>query len=539
MHTAPRPDSTRALAWILLAALGLRGLVAWRNEVIFNDGPAFLQIAQWMQQGDWNAALSHPYHPLYPALVALVHGIVPDWECAAVACSIGAGVASVFVIHRFLRGAYGEQVAWIGAWLLAMHPYAVRFSADVQSDTVYLALFLAALTGLHPALRDQRPVLAFVAGLFAGLAYLTRPEGVGPVVVGMGLAGVAVLRGRWAPGRALGWAAALAAGLALTAGPYVVALRALGGEWTLTRKKSLLELAGLGRGPSEAEYALRLGETDLPLWLLALAIVVVGGALIAGLRSLRIGRAGIALGVVGVTLLAAVAAPAESAVMAGVVVSTLRPELLVLVALGFAVGTREVPGLRTLFVASVLGLYAAVLFGLLLVYGYVSRRHALPPVVLLLGPAALGVPVMADALGVAARRVSAARPSQRFWIVVVLLVVTAIALPKGLRDHRSEELAGRRAADWLAPRVQPPAVLASGRSKLGYYARLDWRPLRASGGLRPLAELQAEGVRYLIVEGETVGGTAAGPDAARLQELHRETANGREAVVYELLPAAP
>ena len=59
-----------ALGGVLIAAAVLRA-VRWQvTAVMFNDGPVFLALAQALDRGDWAAALSHPFHPLYPALIA-------------------------------------------------------------------------------------------------------------------------------------------------------------------------------------------------------------------------------------------------------------------------------------------------------------------------------------------------------------------------------------------------------------------------------------------------------------------------------------
>ena len=40
-----------------------------RTDVIFNDGPVFLQIAAQMQAGQWHTAFAHDQHPGYPLWV--------------------------------------------------------------------------------------------------------------------------------------------------------------------------------------------------------------------------------------------------------------------------------------------------------------------------------------------------------------------------------------------------------------------------------------------------------------------------------------
>jgi hypothetical protein len=82
--------------------------------------------------------------------------------------------------------------------------------------------------------------------------------------------------------------------------------------------------------------------------------------------------------------------------------------------------------------------------------------------------------------------------------------------------------------------------VASNRSKLGYYAEREWRPLRVQGAVRTLAALRRDGVRQVILEEDAIGagGDYAGPlrpsAGLALSERHRVEANGRVALVCEI-----
>ena len=86
---------------------------------------------------------------------------------------------------------------WLGAALLVVHSRAVEFSSDVQSDGLYVGLFAAATWLAWRAIGSRRASLAAGAGVAAGLAYLTRPEGLGVALVLAAWAGGAWLSGRW------------------------------------------------------------------------------------------------------------------------------------------------------------------------------------------------------------------------------------------------------------------------------------------------------------------------------------------------------
>jgi hypothetical protein len=445
-------------------------------------------------------------------------------------------------------------VATVGAALFAVHPYAIRFAADVQSDSVYLAFFLAAVAALFYALSRGSVGAAGATGLLSGLAYLTRPEGVGVLVVGIGIACLSWLRGRWSIRQTMAWTTACVAGFALFALPYLAAIRITSGAWSFTQKKSVLNL--LGVESASAEAALGGGIDGWPVWALV-AVVLAGiitayvsprlvGSIRGAAARVRIGGDALAALACLALVLAALVAPQQIEVFAANVISTLRPEYAFLLVIGVATRARSGPQGRTLFVSALLGLYAIVLFGLLMHYGYLSRRHSLPPLTLVMGYVALGLIALADALRSLSLRRKARRGGEvRAWsraaVLAALLVAAAAGgFTKAWSDYRGEELAGRLAAEWVSRQPGADGMLAANKRKLGYYADREWRALRVPDGPRPLAALRAEGVRYVILEQGQLDArlwplepyAAAGEGV--LRERHRVEARGRHAVVFEL-----
>jgi hypothetical protein len=398
---------------------------------------------------------------------------------------------------------------------LAVHPYAVRFSADVQSDGLYLALFLAAVLALWVALRNREAALAGWAGALSGLAYLTRPEGVGVALLGGFLGGLRALdggaRGRWA-----GWLAALGAGCLVVMAPYLISIRVETGHWHLTKKKplelvSLLDEEGGAAGSSPA------GSMPTP------SLLESAPGQPASLPPPP----------------PEASSPARRPVLLrflSTLVSTLRPELLVLLLCGIYISWGR-PGWRALFVSAFLGLYLAVLLGLAL-HGYVSRRHVLPPLVLTFGYAALGLPVLGETLvsigGRALRRKVAPPPGLALGVGLVCLL--APSLGKELRPHDHAGLAERRAAEWLRGEGLAPGPVAASKDRVAYYADAPFVPLRPAPDTGLVADLKARGARYLIVEEDGGEGSRAARRAHEggLPLLHQLEAGGREAWVYAL-----
>lgn len=525
-----RLPSTAPLAIIALA-FGLRAIMATRISVIFEDGPFFIEIARNFAAGDWTSALSHPYHPLYSALVAAAHSLGVSWENAALGVSVVGGTVAVAALYVFLRDAFDNNTAACGAFLFAISPYAVRFTADVQSEGVYLAFFISGLALLWRGVRDARASTLFAAGVCAGLAYLTRPEGAGLVAIGAAMLLGAAIRQRLTLAKALQGVFALAAGGMLIAAPYLTTLASNQGDVVLSGKKSLARTLGL---VGESQGALGGGAQ------FGIAFVVVAAILAVWvLRSRRIGaritarKNGISLSACLVLLVVWQALwPVELKEFLSVVISTLRPEVAVLLAIGLVVASSRAAQPRDSFIAAIVTCYVVLLVGLLFNYGYLSRRHVLPLAPLALGYAGMGA-VWLGCWFAQARNRSSAPVGAIIGLAILLL---AIAAPKALHDHREEALAQRLAAQWLRDQHLEAGRVASNKRRTGFYAERSWRPLTNGASLVPLAKLARRDVRYIIADDRVLGdrgGMHATADMT-LHELYRVTTRGRTAMVFEL-----
>lgn len=520
-----------ALAALALLAAGLR-VIAWRRTVVmFNDGPIFLDLAQRMGAGDWRGALAHDFHPLYPALTLVAHRLGLGWADAAAAVSIAGGAAAVVFLYAFLRHAFGRSLAFVGAGLLAVQDRAVEYGSDVQTDALHLALFLATVALGARALRRRSPSGALACGGVAGLAYLTRPEGL-VAASGVGLLGfLRVLRGRWPRAAGASWLAALAMGVAVCVVPYATALRLETGRWGLSQKKSVTVMAGLApesEAPPAPATAPKVQVAPRAPAAAPNADPVEPEAPPAAAS--RRGTSATA------ALLQRVLRAATDVVRTAI--AALRYEMLPVFLLGVALrfGRPRADGALVLAVAAV---HAALLVALLLSYGYLSKRHVLPPVVLAYGWVALGAAWLASLALATGRRVRAAPAAVGLRSAAVLgLALLAIApLIRQLEPKRLDKLAERRAAEWLrVHRSAQGGAVAADRSRVAWYAQAPYVSLRGLPSREPLAALQRLEVRYVIVDEPEQLDRLRLVDAPGARLLHRVRASDHEAWVFELPP---
>ncbi|HEX6850085.1 MAG TPA: glycosyltransferase family 39 protein [Candidatus Polarisedimenticolaceae bacterium] len=115
--------------------------------------------------------------PLYPTLVAATRFLVPDTATAGFLVSLLASVGAMFAIARLAGDLFGPGAKRAGLVLGAVSPVGVMALPSLP-DPLLVALLLASASSIWRA-RDSgsfRPALE--AGVWAGLATLTRAEGI-------------------------------------------------------------------------------------------------------------------------------------------------------------------------------------------------------------------------------------------------------------------------------------------------------------------------------------------------------------------------
>lgn len=480
----------------ILAIAALVRTVAWsRTAVLFNDGPVFLGMAEAIREGRWSEVLAHPFHPLYPGLVALVAALPVELESAAVAVSIFGGLLSVVAIFCFTRRAFGRELAWLSAWTVALHPWAVDFSSDVMSDGLYAGLYLAGFAAMASVVTRPHLGMALACGALAGLAYLARPEGFGLVVSCELLLAFAVLRGEGQiRRRALAGLVVLLAAVVVMA-PLLLSIASQTGELSLTRKKSLAGLV--------------LGSTTLG----AGAGADVGGLAETPPRGARIPlprSSSRADGSGDTRPPRDVAGFLEAASRAGrTSLAALRYEIAAFAVLGLiSLGARRRP-LREAIVGVPVVLHTGVLVLLVWGAGYVARRHALAALLPICGYAALGWRTLwlglVERLG---RRNSslAERLRSPFSLALGLALVLCVVWgARDLRERRAERKPLREAAEWLGEHASAPRRVAAQKLRVAYYADADYVPLPSGIDVPIGRQLREQGVGWVVIDEAGLG----------------------------------
>jgi len=149
-------------------------------EVIHVDGVLYVRHARQILSWDWSVGRTHPF---YPALIALFHFLTPTDEIAGIWVSVIFGALLILPVFYLGKAIFDEKVGILAALIASVHPFLYTPSGSVLSESIFhFLLAMSVLFGWY-AFRGGRFRDIFLFGLLASLSYLTRPEGIGFLLV--------------------------------------------------------------------------------------------------------------------------------------------------------------------------------------------------------------------------------------------------------------------------------------------------------------------------------------------------------------------
>lgn len=169
----------------VLAAFGLRLGVALTDDVVTNDAVTYVTSGHNIWEGNGYVRDDVPelhFPPFYPFVVGGVWEITGDAQSAVSTVTLLSGTLLILPLASIARLARGDRAGIAAAWIAALATGLTDTVVNSGSgnEAIYLLLLLLALrvslaVGSRPPL--HRTIGAALVGLLAGLAFLTRPEG--------------------------------------------------------------------------------------------------------------------------------------------------------------------------------------------------------------------------------------------------------------------------------------------------------------------------------------------------------------------------
>ncbi|MGB9677246.1 MAG: glycosyltransferase family 39 protein, partial [Candidatus Ratteibacteria bacterium] len=144
------------------------------------DIPKFIKE---IKEGNFEKALSIPGHPLYPFLISLLSRDPGHVEIVGRLISLFFGIITFFIIYLLIKEEIGQKEALLTILFYTFHPYLVTYSGMMLTEATYWGLLVLSIYFFWTGLRREKIWRMIPAGIFLGLSYLTRPEGIGYIFI--------------------------------------------------------------------------------------------------------------------------------------------------------------------------------------------------------------------------------------------------------------------------------------------------------------------------------------------------------------------
>ncbi len=493
------------LLGLLLFAFLLRLPLILYPEVIHNDGAEYIRHAKLILSGNWTGGKAPP---LYPALIAFTHTFISDWEKAGILISILFGTFLVLPVFYLGKEIFDEQVGLVSGLMAAVHPFLNSYSGSVLTESTYYFLVATIVLMGWYAFRKGRMKDVILFGFLVSLAYLTRPEGIGFLVVFcFWILFVSPLIEKRIWTKRVGIVLVAIFCFLLLSAPYLMQIRKETGRWGITKKFAIsMESSSKEEGPQSIEAFTKKKEISL-LSLAKNPLTVLKRIGFGFFKSLYVFQ------------------------------QAYNPVLFffALVALIFF---RSVP------VSAKANLYLFAYFffflGLVLPFLWVARRYTSQMIPVAIPWAAFGFVHFLRWSSSRLKESSLQKKAPAFLAIVVLLGLYVQGWPTQDRDFRMIQ---KEVGLWMRDHLPKGQKMMSKMGQESFYAEQAWVRLPEKGYQEILEEARIKGVHYLVIDENIEKDSPGFLEQARsgelkpLLELKRKN---RSMIVFEIRgPSSP
>ncbi|MBA2880800.1 4-amino-4-deoxy-L-arabinose transferase-like glycosyltransferase [Desulfosalsimonas propionicica] len=142
------------------------------------DGTLYISIAKHFADGRFSDGMALYPMPFYPALIALVHFIIPNWDLAARLLSIFFMTFAIVPLYFLTRDLFNRHAAFWSAFAFAVSPVFNEWSVDVIRGTGFVFCVLWAVWLGQKALKLEKPAFFVWTGAISVISFLFRVEGI-------------------------------------------------------------------------------------------------------------------------------------------------------------------------------------------------------------------------------------------------------------------------------------------------------------------------------------------------------------------------
>lgn len=145
---------------------------------IATDGCSYLWLAEDIVKGDFENGINAFLPPLFPILSASFSFLFSDLELSGRMVSCILGSLTVFPLFFLVKDIFDKRVAFVTVIFYIVHPYLLRASGEVLTEATYFFLITSLAWILWVAIKKKKWFLFLLAGLISFLIFLARPEGI-------------------------------------------------------------------------------------------------------------------------------------------------------------------------------------------------------------------------------------------------------------------------------------------------------------------------------------------------------------------------
>ncbi len=490
------------LLLLLGVTFGLRLYAVLMAQGIAFDSAEYGFIARDFLKGHFTKGLSSPAPPFYSFLIFLLSPDPAHVEIAGRLLSLFFGTLAIIPLFYLIKEAIGQKEAVLSALFYSLHPYLVTYSGMLLTEATYWGLFVLSVYFFWTGLKNEKVWRAMLSGCFLGLAYLTRPEGIGYVLVYLIWAVVdGGLKKKWFK-RSI-FIGVLILSVFIFVLPYVISIHQETGQWLISKKAVAIQSKLLSKDTGQPDSS-KVFQQGQPIST-GSTILMIGKNIFRFLPS--------------------------------VIYHYLRAyhfSLVLFLFLGL-IRVRQKIIRYELFVGSL------VLFHLFSLSTWLPStiRFSVPVVPLSLLWAGAGVLELKRYL----EKIKGTNAEKVIFLLIVLVILTQ--LPQSLKPERGFRAGQKRVGLWLKQNTPPGAIIMSNSPQEAFYAEREWTMLpagtpRLGNPGKSYQEIvyyaRTTGVRYILVNQNT---HEVNPDfvesirSSELREIFRRPDGG--SIIYEVV----
>ena len=245
-------NEKKLLLLLIGITFALRLYAVLMAQGIAFDSAAYGFMARYFLKGDFIKGLSIPGHPLYPLLMSLFSLDSTHVEMTGRLLSLFFGTLTIIPLFYLVKEAIGQKEAIFSALFYSFHPYLVTYSGMLMTEATYWGLLVLSVYFFWTGLKKEKVWRAMLSGFFLGLAYLTRPEGIGYVLVYLIWAVVeGGLKKKWFK-RSI-FIGALILTIFIFVIPYVIYIHQETGGWLISKKALAVQSDLLKESPEQVD----------------------------------------------------------------------------------------------------------------------------------------------------------------------------------------------------------------------------------------------------------------------------------------------